>query len=51
MEYGEERIKEEKGNRERVSVPVRRDDTIYDEEILEEPIEKIWKIPRRWHIY
>ena len=51
MENKEEIVKEEDEDGERVLVPVRHEETIYEEEILEEPAEKAWKIPRRWHIY
>jgi len=48
----EEYRKEEGKNREKVLVPVRRQDSVHEEEISEEPSEeKVWKITQRWHIY
>jgi len=51
MEHEEKRVKKEKEEREKVLVPVRREETIHEEENLEEPAEKIWKMPRRWRVY
>ena len=51
MENEEERVNEEELDGERVLVPVRHEETIHKEESLEEPVEKAWKIPRRWHVY
>ena len=48
MEYEEKSLKEE---REKVLVPVRREEAIHEEKIMEEPAEKIWKMPRRWRAY
>ena len=50
MEVKEKPKKEDMGNREKVLVPVRRQRAADEEEDLE-PTEKIWKMPRRWHVY
>lgn len=50
MEHEEER-REDRENKEKVLVPVRRHETVNVEEILEESTEKVWKLPCRWHIY
>jgi len=41
---------EREKEKEKVLVPVRRCETIR-EEVLEEPTDKVWTIPRRWHVY
>lgn len=51
MEHEEERKREEREAREKVLVPVRRHEAVKEEEIAEEPTEKTWKMPRRWHLY
>ena len=51
MEHEEKRVTKEKEEREKVLVPVRREEAIREEEIMEEPAGKIWKMPRRWSVY
>ena len=51
MEHEEKMVKKEEEEREKILVPVRREETNHEEEILEEPAEKIWKMPRRWRVY
>jgi len=51
MEHEEKSVKEEREEREKVLVPVRREEAIHEEKIMEEPAEKIWKMPRRWRAY
>lgn len=48
MEHEKEQKREERENREKVLVPVRRREAIDEEEKLEKWAEKVWKIPRRW---
>ena len=51
-EHGGREEKEDRENREKVLVPVRRCETIREEEeVLEGPTDKVWTIPRRWHVY
>jgi hypothetical protein len=47
----EEKKREDKEIREKVLVPVRRRETVDEEENLKNPAEKVWKLPRRWHVY
>ena len=51
MEYEEKSGREGKEEREKVLVPVRREETVYEEESRQEPAEKIWEMPRRWRAY
>ena len=48
MEYEEKGLKEE---REKVLVPVKREESVREEKNTEEPTEKIWEMPRRWRAY
>lgn len=47
----EEKPKTEEKVREKVLVPVKRHETIGEEENLEKPVDKTWKIPRRWYVH
>lgn len=51
MRNEEKIVKEEQERGERVLVPVKRKETINEEEILKKPAEKMWRIPRRWRVY
>jgi hypothetical protein len=43
--------REDKETREKVLVPVRRREDAAKKENLENAPEKLWQLPRRWHIY
>jgi hypothetical protein len=51
VECEEEQKRDEKKNREKVLAPVRHHETIIEGKNIEKLTEKVWKMPRRWHIY
>ena len=51
MEYEEAQKREGRKNREKVLAPVRHHETMVEDKNIEKLTEKVWKMPRRWHIY